>query len=165
MPVAHFFPAFFDNPFGEVVHVPVGFEVCHFKKEVFDHGCTVKAVVHFRMELQSVDFAFFIAHGGNAEGRCFSAYVKTLRGFAYFVAVTHPHAGAFAKSVPKRAFSAKFQFGRSVFTCFRLGKFTAEIVRQKLHAVANAKHRHTDFKQSHIQFRSVFFADACRSAG
>ena len=58
-----------------------------------------------------------------------------------------------------------FQIGRAVFPGFRLGEGSAELVGEKLHAVADAEHGHAEGKNAFVETGSVFFAHAGRTAG
>ena len=117
------------------------------------------------MELHSVHFLLVAGHGSHVQrGRAADDAESGRRGHD-LVAVAHPDLRRLRQAFPQRGISSQRQFGRAVFTGLGTGKLSAEAVSHKLHAVADAEHRHTEFEQPLIQGRSILAADAGRSAG
>ena len=168
--VAHGFAHLLHHAFHEGAHGPVGRDLRHLEEEVADHLRAVFGVMHFGVELQGVDAAFVAAHGGHVEGGGAAGHDEAGRRRLHLVAVGHPHAGAFAfgeggNAVPQGAVGHLFKVGGAVFAGFGLGEHAAELVGEKLHAVADAEHRHAEFKQALVEAGSVLFAHAGGAAG
>ena len=170
MAFAHGFPHFSDHAFHKGAHGPVGSDVRHLEEEVVDHQGAFLGVMHFGVELQSVDAALFAAHGGHVQRGGAAGDDESGRRRLHLVAVGHPHAGAFAPgkaghAVPQGAVGNFFQVGRAVFPGFRLGEFSAEFMGEKLHTVADAEHGHAEFENASVEAGGVFFPHAGRTAG
>ena len=174
MAVAHGFPALADHPIHKGTHAPVRLDLRHPEQKIAEHGLAVRAVRHFRMELKGVDASCLVLHGGHVQRGRAARYGKAGGRRFHLVPVRHPHAGGLAPAahgevvpdaVPQRAAAGEFQIRRAVFPRFGLGEFASQIVREKLHAVADAQHRHAQLQQPPVQGGGILFPHAGRAAG
>ena len=78
--------------------------------------------------------------------------------------MAHPHFCGLRQALPQGRSGSQRKLGRTVFTGLRAGKTSAKTISDKLHAVADTENRHSKFKKSPVQHRSVLAANAGRSA-
>ena len=156
---------FLDHAFHKGRHGPVGLDADNLEQEVLEHAFAVHAVVHFGVELHSVDFALFISHGSDFERAGAGRDSEAGRRHHNLVAVAHPYAGGRSDAVHQGAGRNEVEVGRAVFPREGLGQLPAKVLGQQLHAIADAEHGHAQFQKTGIQRRSVGFAHAGRAAG
>jgi len=128
----------------------------------------VGSMVHFGMELHSVEAAGDILDG--ADRGVFGArhHLETGRNLGNMVAVTHPYR---ALALDEKLFEQRsrpthgMQLGMAVFALAGGHHLATEMAGQQLHAVADAEHRHPEVEQGLGHRGSALVIDRLGPAG
>ncbi|MPN42960.1 hypothetical protein SDC9_190518 [bioreactor metagenome] len=123
-------------------------------------------MLHFRVELDAVEFFCCIGEGCNRTVVVCRSHFKASRDFSDFVAMAHPNSLDVGKAFEHWRIQIKdLDVGTSVFSFFSRNDFSAEVVSHQLHAVADSQYRDTHSENGRIDFESIVFIDAVRAAG
>jgi len=121
-------------------------------------------VRNFRVELQAVDLAVDIRHGrewriaGRANRR------EPFRQSLHAIAVAHPHLEPSTKTREQRIRAREIHLGVAILPMRGGCDRAAELRRQRLHAVADAKHGHAPLGQCVGNLRRAGRAHGLRAA-
>ena len=164
MTIADLLTNFFDLRNDKVVDVVVTVCAAHLKQKVAQNLQTLLGALHFGVKLHCIKLLSGVFHCGNGAIRRVSNRHKTLGDFRNIVGVAHKRYGVFFHAVKQHAVCVHHGVDCAVLA-YRAGTdFAAEGVTHKLHAVANAKHGDTKFKQLLGAMRRAFVVYAVRTA-
>jgi len=127
----------------------------------------------FRVKLHGIKTAHFVGHASNGATVGAGHQFETMRQLGDLVAMAHPdfkHAMAFWCGEVLNAFeqggvAMRAHLGRTKFPLVPAGNHAAQLVRHGLHAIANAQHRHAQFKHRLRRLVGAVFIDAGVAAG
>ena len=174
---ADFFADLPDRRLHEAVHLPVALTAADLAHEVLQQLEAFDRVHDFRMELRRVETGCRVLHGSHRADRRMGCYVKSLRDGFDIICMTHPHDGAADSSAAGRLRAAHAKtcqlaaavvdghFGPAVFTDRRGRDLAAQLVRQKLRAVADTEHRDAQPGNLRVALRRIVSVDAVWTAG
>ena len=152
----------------EVCHGPVAVRPADAIEEIAQHLAPEGRVIDFRMELNAIQPARFIADRGGGTGCGMSGQAEALRHLRHIVPVAHPGNAPLRQIPEQRAGRIKNRFGFAVFTgggILRRGDQPAERLRQQLTAVTDAEDRHAQLEDAGVGSGRIVEIHAVRSAG
>ena len=132
----------FGHGFVDVVgHRPAWFGIANVQHKAVEQGAALLGVGYFGVELDAVKLFGGVFHHSNRAGERVADDAEAFRQFGHFVAVAHPHVERVGLAVRKAARELAvdgFHLGVTELALVAGGDFAAEVVRHKLHAVADA---------------------------
>ena len=154
-------------------HAPVAVEIADIEHEALDDCLALQRVGDFGMKLQRIEFARLIGHRGDRRCGIARDHLEAGRQSGHLVAMAHPYVeqsvafGAHAVlDVPEqRRMASRTHFGIAEFAHFTAFDLAAELLGHGLHAVADAKHRHSELEYGRGRARRATLPHGCRSAG
>ena len=145
-------------------HFPIACTAADVKKEAFDNLHPVFRVGHFGMELHAVKLLFRVRHGRDGAGIRAGDDAEPFGDLHHLVGMAHPAGVFFPHILEQRFFPAHPDIDQPVFPLGGRGDPAAQGVAHPLHAVANAQHRNTRFKNALGAAGRVFIQHAGRAA-
>ena len=122
---------------------------------------------HFRVELDAVELFLSIFHHGNRARRGVADDREAGRQFGHFIAMAHPNVERVWRIILNAACQLAvdgFNLRITEFTLVARANFAAQVVRHKLHAVADAQNRNAQIKNTGISL-IIGFVNGIRAAG
>jgi hypothetical protein len=136
------------------------------EEEVVEDGAALDGVMHFGMELQAVEPAFVVAHGGDRGVGGVGQDAEAGRQLLDAVPMAHPDAGGGGDAGEQGGVRGiNVQLGMAVFPGGRRRDASAQGVGEGLHAVADAEHWPAGLEDVCRQGRSARLVYAGRPAG
>ncbi|EEG34045.1 hypothetical protein NEIFLAOT_00913 [Neisseria flavescens NRL30031/H210] len=123
------------------------------QNKAVQQGAALFGVGYFGVELDAVELFFGVFHHGNRAGRRVADDGETGRQFGNFIAVAHPYVERVWRIVLNAACQLAvdgFDLRVTEFALVAGLHFAAQVVRHKLHAVADAQNRNTQIKNTGI---------------
>ena len=158
----------FGNSFFDVVrHGPAWLCTANIQNKAVQQRAALFGVGHFRVELDAVELFLSVFHHGNRARRGVSDDREAGRQFGNFIAMAHPYVERIRRIVLNAACQLAvdgFNLRITEFTLVSRGNFAAQVVRHKLHAVANAQNRNAQIKNTGIGL-IIGFVNGIRTAG
>ena len=130
----------------------------------------------FGVELHRVKFARFVRHTRNRASVGLSHEAKSIGQFGHRITVAHPYIeqtmsvgiGLVLDIIKQCRMPTRTDFRKAEFAwfteCFRSLNLAAELLGHRLHTVANAEHRHAEFKHNLRCAWCIALGDRVRSA-
>ena len=144
----------FGHGFVDVVrHGPARLCAADVEHEAVDEGAALFGVGDFGVELDAVEVFICVFHHGDGAGGRAADGAEVFRQPAHFVAVAHPHVQGVRCAVVNAAGERAVLRLHLRVTKFALVAglhFAAQMVRHKLHAVADAEHGHAQVEQPRV---------------
>ena len=150
--------------FEVIFHIIVARRAAHVIEEAAENLLTVVGVFDLRVELHAVDMRLFVCERGDGAQRGLRVAAEILGHFDHAVGVAHQHLRV---GYVKKEGEGGVELGvqRAVFALFAGCDAATQLVRQKLHAVADAQNRYAKAKNLVLAVRRAFFIYAVRPAG
>ena len=154
-------------------HVPVAAKAADAVHETLDHRRTLHGMRDLGMKLHCVETTRLVRHRGDRGGRVAGNDLESRRQFGDLVAMAHPHieqAVAFRIDTVLNVFeqcrmTARTHFGITKLTYGSALDFATELRRHRLHAVADAEHRHAERKHRSRGARCIALPNRVGAAG
>ncbi len=111
---------------------------------------------HFRMELHAVEAARLVRHRGERHAAREADRDKSRRQLIYAIAMAHPdveqrpalRVAVIAQALEQSAGRRRSHLRVAEFAMHAGGDAATELLRHRLHAIADAEHRHTKLKHA-----------------
>ena len=139
--ISDLFFEFFDLFRDETAHRPISLRVTNFVKEVFEDLISVLGMRHFGVELNAVNFLFFVRKCGYGAGARFRVRKDLKSGgrLGNIVGVAHPADALFGDVLKELSSVQNADLPFSVLARRRMSDFAAQRIGNQLTAVANAE--------------------------
>ena len=163
--VPYLFTDLGDLLFGEASHVPGAFAAADMLGKVLEHHYTLLGVVHFRVELESVDISALICDRSIRRVLARTDHFKPFRQSLRTVTVAHPYRRVLLDVFEDRCgfiFDMKFRF--PVLMVIGGDHLTAKVLCDQLHPVTDPKNGKTKVPNALIRVVGIFGIDRCRTA-
>ena len=132
----------FGNSFFDVVrHGPAWLCAANIQDKSVQQRAALFGVGHFRVELDAVELFLSVFHHGNRARRGVADDREAGRQFGNFIAMAHPYVERVGRIVLNAACQLAvdgFHLRITKFALVARGNFATQVVRHKLHAVADA---------------------------
>jgi hypothetical protein len=161
------------NGFVDVMaHFPIRLRAANLQHEAFEHGAPLHRMRHFRVPLQAVEMACLVGHCRDRARFGGRHQLEARRHFQHLVTVAHPdlqHAVTFRRGEVANAFEqarmiARAHLGVTEFAQVTIVDLAAKLLGHRLHAVADAEHRHAEFEHCLRHARRIGLRDRARTA-
>ena len=128
--------------------------------EALEHVGTGGSVNDLRVELDRVELALDVFHGGNRRARCAGSGAKPGRHGDHRVVVAHPARVRRRKALEQHRIGLDFELGLAELSRSTTSDFASERLRHRLHAVTNPKHGNAKLEDGRVQSGRVGLVDA-----
>ena len=133
--------------------------------EALEHVGTGGSVNDLGVELDSVELAVDVFHGGNRRARCAGSSAKTGRHGDHRVVVAHPARVRRRNALEQHRIGLYLELGLAELSRSTTSDLAPERLRHRLHAVTNAKHGNAKLEDGRVQRGRAGLVDACGAAG
>src|SRR5688500_464978 len=130
------------------------------EREIRQHLAATRRVCHLRVEHDAEDRSLRVAERGDRQIMCGGEHLEARRRLLHVITMTRPyqHGLVGSKAVEQVVRSRDADLGPTVLAPARKDAATVHL-REQLHAVADAEHRHTELEQFGIGGRHAGVVD------
>lgn len=153
-----------------VRHVPIVAAAADLVHEAGNHLPALECVRYLGVELHGVEMARFVGHRRDRRRVIAADHLEARRQFGDLVAVAHPDieqtmalfVGPVLDVAEQRRVAARADLGITELPLARAFDLAAQLLCHGLHAIADAEHRHTEFKHALRRMPSLGLVDRIR---
>ena len=151
--IAHLLANFYHRLVNIIRHRPAWVCRTNIQHKAVNQRAPLLGVGNFGVELDAVKAFRAVFHNGNRARRRVPRDAETLRQPENLIAVAHPHIQRMRRIFNAARQIALFRAHLSIaeFALIARLHLAAQMMRHKLHAIANPQHRHAQIKQPRIR--------------